>query len=77
MTPEQYEAAMARIDELMDAQEGTPEAEELSRLADLANAYEQDNFPIEEYTCTCIDVYGEDPFCKFHGDRRNEASSRH
>lgn len=70
MTEEEYEAALKRVDELMDAQPGTPEAEELRNLADNIVAYEQAHFPIDgdlgDFTCTCVDVYGEDPNCKLH-----------
>lgn len=46
-TPEDHEAALARIDELMNAEEGTPEAAELEVLAILVDRYETDAFPIE------------------------------
>lgn len=76
MTEQEYEAALKRVDELMDAEAGTPQAEELSNLADKIVAYEQEHFPIGgdlgDYTCTCVDVYGEDPFCRLHGERRAE-----
>ena len=39
-TEADYEAALARIDELMDARAGTPEGEELDVLADLVEHYE-------------------------------------
>lgn len=42
-----HKAALARIDALMDAEAGTPEADELSVLADLVEAYEAKHFPIE------------------------------
>lgn len=42
-----YEAALARIDELMDARAGTPEGDELDVLATLVEAYEARQFPIE------------------------------
>lgn len=66
MNAEQHQAALKRADELMDAKAGSPEAEELRALADRIVAYEQAHFPIDEQTCTCIDVYGEDPACKLH-----------
>jgi hypothetical protein len=77
MTPEEHEAALKRINELMDAEAGTPEAEELSRLADAVVAYEDVHFPIpfEEGSCSCAEFDGEDPFCKLHGERRNETQS--
>lgn len=46
-TPEDHKAALARIDELMDAEEGTPEVAELEVLAILVERYEQDAFPID------------------------------
>ncbi|MGB8839621.1 MAG: transcriptional regulator [Aliidongia sp.] len=46
-TAEDHQAALARIDELMGAEAGTPEVEELEVLAILAERYEQDAFPID------------------------------
>lgn len=43
-----YEAALARIDSLMDARPGTPEADELDLLATLVEWYEKRHFPIEK-----------------------------
>jgi HTH-type transcriptional regulator/antitoxin HigA len=45
-TDADHKAALARIDALMDALEGTEEANELSVLADLVEAYEAKHFPI-------------------------------
>lgn len=45
-TMEDYEAALSRIDALMDAAEGTPEGDELDVLATLVSAYEKAYFPI-------------------------------
>jgi HTH-type transcriptional regulator/antitoxin HigA len=42
-----YEAALARIEQLMDAQPGTPEGEDLELLSTLVDAYEEKAFPIE------------------------------
>lgn len=42
-----HQAALVRIDELMDAVSGTSEADELSALAELVEAYETKHFPIE------------------------------
>lgn len=39
--------AMTRIDVLMDAKPGTPEADELVTLVELVEAYEEKRFPIE------------------------------
>ena len=41
-----YEAALARIDDLMDAQSGTPEGEELDVLTDLVELYEAKHVPM-------------------------------
>jgi len=49
-TEEDHKVALARIDALMDAAAGTPEADELSVLADLVETYEAKNFPIEPPT---------------------------
>ena len=46
-TEADHKAALARIDALMDAEAGTAEADELSVLADLVEAYEAKHFPIE------------------------------
>jgi HTH-type transcriptional regulator/antitoxin HigA len=40
--------ALRRIEELMDAAAGSPEAEELDVLATLVDAYEERNFPISD-----------------------------
>lgn len=45
---EDYEKALLRIEQLMDAKLGTPEGEELDALATLVEAYEDKNFPIED-----------------------------
>lgn len=45
-TEADYESALARIDELMDAPAGTPEGEELDVLADLVEHYESKNVPM-------------------------------
>ena len=45
-TEADYEAALARVAELMDAREATPEGEELDVLADLVEAYEDRHFPM-------------------------------
>ena len=46
-TPEQHRAALARVDQLMDAGEASPEAAELEVLAILVERYEREAFPIE------------------------------
>jgi HTH-type transcriptional regulator / antitoxin HigA len=45
-TRKHYRAALARIDELMDARRGTPEGDELDVWATLVDAYETEHFPI-------------------------------
>ena len=39
-TPAQHAVALARLDQLMDAQANTPEADELSNLAEIIDEYE-------------------------------------
>ena len=46
-TEADYAAALARIDELMDAEQGSPEGDELDVLADLVEAYENRHVPID------------------------------
>ena len=41
-----YEANLARLEELMDAAPGTPEGDELEVLATLIERYEHDRYPI-------------------------------
>ncbi len=43
----EYEAALARIDQLMDAAPGTPDGDELELLTTLVEVYEDKHFPIE------------------------------
>ena len=45
-TEQDYEAALARADQLMDAELGTPEGEELDVLVDLIEAYESRHVPM-------------------------------
>ncbi len=47
-TKKDYEAALKRIDALMDAKKNTPEADELDVLAMLVEAYEEKHFPIDD-----------------------------
>ncbi len=46
-TEEDYDEAMSRIDELIDAEPGTPEFNELEVLSVLSQAYEEKNYPID------------------------------
>ena len=45
-TEAEYEAALARVAELMDAQPGSPEEQELALFALLVEQYEKEHFPI-------------------------------
>jgi HTH-type transcriptional regulator/antitoxin HigA len=45
-TEKDYEAALARIEEIFDADLGTPEGDELEILASLVETYEKKNYPI-------------------------------
>jgi len=45
-TEAEYEAALARVAELMDAQPGSPDEQELELFALLVEQYEQEHFPI-------------------------------
>ena len=46
-TNEDYETALSRINELMDARRGTAQGDELDILATLVDAYESQRFPIK------------------------------
>ncbi len=46
-TLEDYEAALVEIEQLMNAQLGTPEGDRLEILATLIEAYEKERYPIE------------------------------
>ena len=45
-TEEDYEAALARIDDILGAKPGTPEGDELDVLSDLVFMYEDRHYPI-------------------------------
>lgn len=45
-TERDYEAALARVDELMDAVPGSPEGDELDVLVDLVELYESKHEPM-------------------------------
>src|SRR3972149_1295825 len=45
-TEENYEAACKRIDDIFQAESGTPEDDELEVLAILVDKYEEEQFPI-------------------------------
>ncbi len=44
---EDYQAALARLEEIWEAEPGTPESDELDVLAILVDAYEEEHFPID------------------------------
>ena len=46
-TEKDYEAALARIEEIFDAEPDTPAGDELEILASLVETYERKNYPIE------------------------------
>jgi len=46
-TEADYEAALARLDELLDAEPGTPEGEEFELWATLIQTFEEEQFPID------------------------------
>ena len=45
-TEQEYDAALVRVDELLDARPGTPEGDELDLLATLVEFYELQHFPV-------------------------------
>ena len=45
-TQQDYEAALALVESLMDAEPGTPEDEQLDALATLIQAYEDQHYPV-------------------------------
>ena len=45
-TEEEYEQALARLEEIFDAKENTPEADEAELLEILVEKYENDHYPI-------------------------------
>jgi HTH-type transcriptional regulator/antitoxin HigA len=46
-TEKDYEKALARINDLMDADPGTPEGDELELLVTLVEMYEKTEYPID------------------------------
>ncbi len=44
----EYDAALARISELLDAELNTAEGEELDRISTLVEIYEAEHYPIED-----------------------------
>ena len=46
-TQQDYDISLARIDELMDAEQRTPEADELELLATLVEMYEDEHYPMD------------------------------
>ena len=47
MTEAEYEAALCKIQELMDATPGTPEDEDLERLVCAVEQHEDEHYPME------------------------------
>ena len=47
-TQAEYNAALARISELLDAEMETPEGEELDRISTLVEIYEAEHYPMGE-----------------------------
>ena len=47
-TEADYEAVLARIDEIFEAEHGSFEGRELDVLVDLVEFYESENFPMED-----------------------------
>jgi HTH-type transcriptional regulator/antitoxin HigA len=45
---EQYEAALKRIETIIDARRGTAQGDELEALASIVEQYEEENFPIPD-----------------------------
>ncbi len=43
---EDYKAALAEIDKLLDAEDGTPEADALEVISILVEVYEEENYPV-------------------------------
>ena len=43
----EYQNALKRIEDLFDAEQGTPEAVELASLVAAVETYEKENYPIE------------------------------
>jgi len=46
-TEQDYDDALARIEEIWDAEPGTPESDELDVLSILVEAYEEEHHPID------------------------------
>jgi len=46
-TEEDYKRALTEIEHLMDAEDGTPEADRLDALITLVEAYEDEHWPID------------------------------
>jgi len=47
-TESEYEAALARIEKLMDAKQNTPQGDELELLSLLVHDYEDKTFPVDK-----------------------------
>lgn len=53
----EYEKVLARIEEIMDAQQDTPEGEELELLSLLVEKYEETNFPLPKADPIDVIIY--------------------
>jgi HTH-type transcriptional regulator/antitoxin HigA len=51
-TEQDYRRALAEVERLMDAEEGTPEADRLDALVTLVEVYEDEKWPIEAPSAT-------------------------
>lgn len=47
-TENEYQNALKRIEELFDAEQGTPEAVELASLVAAVETYEEEHYPLEK-----------------------------
>lgn len=48
----EYEKALIRLEQIFDAKEGTNEADELNKLAQLIEQYEDKHFPLDLFEPT-------------------------
>ena len=51
-TEDDYEKALARLDEIFDAEAGTPEMAELMYLVQMVEIYEDEHFPMDALPLT-------------------------
>ena len=60
LTKAEYEAALARLDEVLQAEIGTPDGDERDMLVDLLEDYERERFPIPPPTVIDVIEFGMD-----------------